>query len=306
MIDNFDCVIPFHLEKSNIRGRVVRLDGMIQDIIKHHNYPPLVNYYLGQAITVSLAVASCFKFHGLFTLQITGNGPLKLLVVDISKEGHVRACARFDADKIATLDELDLQNSVRVFGEGYFAFTIEPEQDENRYQGVVELTGTSLAEATHHFFRQFEQLETGLIVASSLHGSTEATLGAAAIMIQRMPLPTNVAIEDQEQLDDEWIHAMSLVGSITKKELLDRQVTNESLLYRLFWENGVRVHDPKIYISKCRCSSSKIQDMLQTFSETEIKDMVMDEKISVTCEFCGRQYDFKEEDLVKIDDQNII
>lgn len=299
MIDNFDCVIPFHLEKSNIRGRLVRLDGMVQDIIKHHHYPPLVNYYLAQAIALSLAIVSCFKFQGIFTLQITGNGPLKLLVVDINKEGHVRACARFDADKIAALGESDLQNSVRVFGEGYFAFTIDPEQDENRYQGMVELTGTSLAEAAHHFFRQSEQLETGLILASSLHGPTEATLAAAAVMIQRMPLPTNVSIEDKERLDDEWIHAMSLVGSVTKKELLDRQVSNESLLYRLFWENGVRVHKLKAYISQCRCSSSKIQDMLRTFSATEIKDMIMDEKISVTCEFCGRQYDFKEEEVVQ-------
>lgn len=298
MIDHFDCVIPFHLEKSNIRGRLVRLDEIIKDITKHHNYPALVNYYIAEATTLSMAIVSCFKFEGLFTLQITGNGPLKLVVVDINKDGHVRACARFDAEKITNLSSSDHKNIRHVFGEGYFAFTIEPEQDENRYQGIVELTGATLADSTHHFFRQSEQLETGIILATVMQGTTEGTLGAAALMIQRLPLPMNILSEDKERLDDEWIHAMSLVGSITKKELLDRQLKNEDLLYRLFWENGVRVHDPKPYVCQCRCSSDKIQNMLMTFSSAERKEMVVGDKISVTCEFCGRQYDFSEAEIV--------
>lgn len=298
MIDHFDCAVPFHLEKSNIRGRLVRLDTVIEDITKHHNYPSVVNYYVSEAITLSITIASCFKFEGLFTLQISGNGPLRLVVVDINNEGHVRACARFDAEKVADLTSTDYLNSLHLFGEGYFAFTIEPEQEETRYQGMVELKGANLAESAHHFFRQSEQLETGVILASLLQGTMESTLGAAALMIQRLPLPTNVAIEDKERLDDEWIHAMSLVGSITKKELLDRQLSNEDLLYRLFWENGVRVHDAKTYTSQCRCSAPKIQGMLSTFSDLEIHDMVVDEKISVTCEFCGRQYDFNETEII--------
>ncbi|WP_052046181.1 Hsp33 family molecular chaperone HslO [Candidatus Paracaedibacter symbiosus] len=298
MIDQFDCVIPFHLEKSNIRGRLVRLDELMRDIIKHHNYPALVNYYLAEATTLSVAVVSCFKFEGLFTLQITGNGPLNLLVVDINKEGHVRACAKFDQEKIKSLDEAGDKNMRHLFGEGHFAFTLEPEQEDTRYQGIVELMGANLADATHHFFRQSEQLETGIVLASS-EGVTEATLASSALMIQRLPLPTHISIDLKEQLDDEWIHAMSLVGSMTKKELLDRQLSNEDLLYRLFWENGVRVHEPKTYISQCRCSSSKIQHMLMSFSALELKDMVMDDKINVTCEFCGRQYEFGENEIVK-------
>lgn len=298
MIDHFDCVIPFHLEKSNIRGRLVRLDEIIKDIIKHHNYPALVNFYLAEATTLSMAIVSCFKFEGLFTLQITGNGPLKLLVVDINKDGHIRACARFDKEKITSLPASDHKNIRHVFGEGYFAFTIDPEQDENRYQGIVELTGATLADSTHHFFRQSEQLETGIILATPMQGITEGTLGAAALMIQRLPLPTNIMPAENDRLDDEWIHAMSLVGSVTRKELLDRQLKNEEILYRLFWENGVRVHEPKTYISQCRCSSDKIHDMLKTFSLEERKEMVVGDKVSVTCEFCGRQYEFTEAQIV--------
>lgn len=297
MIDHFDCVIPFHLEASNIRGRLVRLDEITKDIIKHHHYPAVVNFYVAEAVVLSMAIVSSFKFEGMFTLQITGKGPLKLIVVDINKEGHVRACARFDEEKIMALSASEAQSIRHVFGEGYFAFTIDPDQDENRYQGVVELTGATLTDSTHHFFRQSEQLETGIILAVPMQGMTEGTLGAAALMIQRLPLPTNILPEEKERLDDEWIHAMSLVGSITRKELLDRQLQNEEILYRLFWENGVRVYDAKAYVSQCRCSSEKIHDMLMAFSVKERMEMVVEDKVSVTCEFCGRQYDFAEVEI---------
>lgn len=118
-------------------------------------------------------------------------------------------------------------------------------------------------------------------------------------MIQRLPLPSHISAEEKERLDDEWIHAMSLVGSLTKTELLNRQLTNEDLLYRLFWENGVRVYDPVSYISQCRCSEEKIFTMLRTFKAEEIKEMVLNEKIEVTCEFCGRHYEFKEEEVLQ-------
>lgn len=296
-MNQFDCAVPFHLEKSNIRGRLVRLDKMMQDINRHHGYPALVNDYLAQATALSIALVSCFKFEGLFTLQITGNSHLKLLVVDINQECHVRACARFDREKIMNLPEAQQRNIHHVFGEGHFAFTIDPEKDENRYQGVVELSGTSLSDATHHFFRQSEQLETGVVLATS--DGTEENLAAAALMIQRLPIPTTVSLEEKEQLDDEWIRAMSLVASMTKGELLDRNLSNEDILYRLFWENGVRVHEAKNYISQCRCSSAKIKNMLEIFDSSAIKEMIVDDKISVTCEFCGREYSFSEEEIIK-------
>lgn len=296
MSSEFDCVIPFHLEKSNIRGRLVRLDEILRDILEQHNYPALVNFYVAEATSLALAIVSSFKFDGLFTLQITGEGALRLLVVDINKEGHIRACARFDEAQISTIPEENRKNIQHVFGKGYFAFTIEPEKDD-RYQGIVELTGTTLADSTHHFFRQSEQLETGVILATSNNGNFESTLYGAALMIQRMPFPTNVPIEEKERLDDEWIHAVSLVGSMTKKELLNRNLANQDILYRLFWENGVRVHASRSYVSKCRCSREKIHIMLKSFNPDEIKQMVVDSKISVTCEFCNRHYDFTEEEL---------
>jgi molecular chaperone Hsp33 len=291
---HFDVVLPFQLEKSEIRGRLVRLNEAMKTIIHQHNYPKIVNQYMAQATALSLAIVNCFKFQGLFTLQINGDGPLHLLVVNTDSEGNLRACARFDEARLNALTREDQGRLHLVFGTAHMAFTLEPETSPERYQGIVELMGSSLAESTNHFFRQSEQLETGIVV---VNGQDSEELASAALMIQRLPLAKNISPEHQEHLDDRWIHALSLTGSITKKELLDPTLSNRDLLYRLFWEEGVRVHPSKSYRAQCRCSAPKIKDMLSTFSEEDRRDMLQDDLISVTCEFCGQTYTFSEADF---------
>lgn len=291
----FDRVLPFQLESSAIRGRLVRLDQEMWKIIGQHNYPDIVNGYLAQATALSIALSNCFKFDGLFTLQITGSGPLRLLVIDVNKQEQVRACARFDIEALNKLTAEETKNIQQVFGEqGTMVFTIDPVGGEDRYQGVVELTGSTLAESTHHFFRQSEQLETGVVL---VNGESQDVLAGAVLMIQRLPLPQNTPVEDKEALDDQWIHALSLTGSISRKELLDRSLSNEDLLYRLFWEDGVRVYEPQSIIAQCRCSNEKIKEMLETFSVQDRKEMVFEDKITVTCEFCGMAYRFDEDEF---------
>ncbi|AIK97213.1 Hsp33 family molecular chaperone HslO [Candidatus Odyssella acanthamoebae] len=294
MEKKFDHVLPFQLEESAIRGRLVRLDQEMWKIIEQHNYPAVVNSYLAQATALSIALVNCFKFDGLFTLQISGTGPLRLLVVDIHNQEEVRACARFDEEKISELTPEAAKNIQQVFGQGTIVFTIDPEAGDDRYQGVVELIGTTLSESTHHFFRQSEQLETGVVLAN---GTSPETLAAAALMIQRLPVHQNISQEDKETLDDQWIHALSITGSVTRQELLDRTLSNEDLLYRLFWEGGVRVYEPKSVIAQCRCSPEKIKDMLTSFSSKDRHEMVFEDKITVTCEFCGVGYKFSEDEF---------
>lgn len=291
----FDCVLPFQLEASSIRGRLVRLDQELWKIIKQHAYPKVVNTYLAQATALSIALVNCFKFDGLFTLQISGNGPLRLLVIDISDQHNVRACARFDEQLIRDLSVGDAKNIQQVFGQGHMAFTIDPSVGEERYQGIVELTGTTLSESTHHFFRQSEQLETGIVLASG--ENEESELAGAALMIQRLPLSQDITHSDRENLDDQWIHALSLTGSVTRAELLNRALSNEELLHRLFWEEGARVYEPQSFAAQCRCSQEKIKDMLQNFSSDDRKEMVFNDKITITCEFCGTGYDFSEDEI---------
>ncbi len=291
---SFDTVVPFHLENSAVRGRLVRFDEQAWKILDQHHYPLTVNAYLAQATALGVALANCFKYDGIFTLQITGDGPLRILVVDIEDQKFVRGCARFDQDQVMALSDKDSKNIQKVFGQGTLVFTIDPKTGDDRYQGVVELTGTTLSETTHHFFRQSEQLETGIVLAN---GSDRDQLACAALMIQRLPLDQNILPEARDEADDQWIHALSVVGSTTRKELLDRALSNNDLLYRLFWEGGVRTYDAQAIEARCRCSQVKIKDMLDGFSVLDRQEMLFEDKITVTCEFCGVGYSFSEDDF---------
>ncbi len=290
----FDTVVPFQLENSAVRGRLVRLDDQMWKIIDQHTYPASINGYLAQATVLGIALTNCFKFDGLFTLQITGDGPLRMLVIDIEDQKFVRGCARFDEELLAKLSDTDLKNIQKIFGQGTLVFTIDPKSGDDRYQGIVELTGTTLSETTHHFFRQSEQLETGIVLG---HSDDRTDLASGALMIQRLPLAQNATQDEKDDMDDQWIHALSVVGSVTRKELLDRTLSNNDLLYRLFWENGVRTYDPQAIDARCRCSQVKIKDMLDGFSKLDRKEMLFDDKITVTCEFCGVGYSFSEDDF---------
>jgi molecular chaperone Hsp33 len=290
-----DVVVPFQLDKMPVRGRLVRLDDLMRKIIAQHSYPEVVNRYLGEAVALSLALVNCFKFDGLFTFQISAAGPLHLLVVDITREGHIRACARYHDDQLKSLRCEDLDKVQCVFGAGHLAFTIEPQVGEDRYQGIVELTGTTLAECLHHFFRQSEQLETGIIVASQWPASTSMVAGA--LMIQRMPVAALEDSQEKEEADDGWFRALSLLGTTTSEELLNPTLSENVLLYRLFWEEGIRINSLKPYKAQCRCNREKIQGMLENFDELSRKEMVIDGKIEVNCEFCGVSYTFQETDI---------
>jgi molecular chaperone Hsp33 len=288
-----DFVIPFQLDKTPIRGGFVRLNTQMRQIIDQHNYPPLVNRYLSESVALTLALINCFKFDGLFTFQISSSGPLRLVVVDVTKEGHIRACARFDEEKIQEISVHDDHRVQSVFGAGQLAFTIEPEDSSERYQGIVELTGATLSECLHHFFRQSEQIETGIVVVSQGPGKDD-NLVASALMIQRMPTSSNAEEKDQDQIEDDWFRSLSVLGTLQPKEMLDPALSENVLLYRLFWENGIRIHTPKAFIAQCRCSRERIQGMLMNFNEEARQEMVVDGKIDVKCEFCGTNYRFDE------------
>jgi molecular chaperone Hsp33 len=291
-----DFILPFQLENATVRGRILRLDTVVREIIKRHQYPPVVNRILAEAIALSGVVFNCFKFDGTFTLQIKGEGLLSMLVVDITSEGHVRACVRMDThqkEKLEKLSDATLPSVQALFGTGYLAFTIDPSDSREMYQGVVELSGSTLAECMHHFFRQSEQVETGIVVISN-PTNVESMPIVGALLIQRLPVDKP---SEQEEADDFWVKCLSVVGTVHAPELLSFELSLEDLLHRLFWEDGVRLHAKKPLVSQCRCSREKIESMLQTFDKEAMADMVVDEKISVKCEFCSENYDFLPENF---------
>jgi molecular chaperone Hsp33 len=212
------------------------------------------------------------------------------MVVDVSSEGTIRACARLK-DPNHPLFTTQTQATVQqLFGGGNLAFTIDQVNTDDRYQGVVDLRGETLSQCMHHFFRQSEQLETGIVIAScDFTTSQEKKPLVAALMVQRLPL---AAGDDQEESDDLWVKTLSALGTLSTPELLSPDLGLSDILYRLFWEEGVRLYKEKNLHFRCRCSQSKIHELLRTFSVEHLKEMVVDDKIQVNCEFCNEKYDF--------------
>jgi molecular chaperone Hsp33 len=286
-----DFVLPFQLEKAPVRGRLVRLKNSVQDITHKHQYPPVVNRLLAELIALTTALSHLFKFESVFTLQITGDGPVRLMVVDITHEGDIRACARFNEDAVTKLPA-STPSIHSVFGSGYLAFTIVQNNADDRYQGIVELEGSTLSECLHHFFRQSDQLETGIVVFANTHNVHSQDHLAAALIVQRMPPASGSSIAGIESEQDDWLRVLSVLGTATAKELLSKDLPVQDLLYRLFWEDGIRVFDYRPLVAKCRCSKDRVEDMLKTFSQVDIGDMIEDDLICVTCEFCNQEYRF--------------
>lgn len=277
-----DLVQTFQLEESGLRGRILRMGPAIHGILDRHNYPEPVSRLTGEAAVLALLLSSMLKYDGVFTLQTQGDGPVSLLVADITRRGVVRACAKFDAAAA-----MDAVNPTALLGQGHLAFTVDQGDDMERYQGIVSLTGESLQDCVQHYFAQSEQIATGIRIA--VDRMADGAWRAGAIMLQRLPEQQKNIGEAEE---DSWRHAMVLLQSCTDGELLDADLSQNDLLFRLFHENGVRVYDPAPVEEGCRCSPERAENILDMMSEDERRDMVVDGKIIVTCEFCNREYRF--------------
>jgi molecular chaperone Hsp33 len=286
-----DFVLPFQLEKTSIRGRLVRLKYSLKEILDNHKYPILINRLTEELVALAVSLANLFKYEGVFTLQVSGNGPVRLMVVDVTHEGKIRACARFDEEAILKLP-ISTTPIHPIFGTGYLAFTITQNKADDRYQGIVELEGTTLAECLHHFFRQSDQLETGIIVCSRTETSNPSDHLAASMILQRIPTSAGLSFDEIEAENDDWLRSLSILGTATSNELLGSDLSAQDVLFRLFWEDGIRIFETRPIIAKCSCSSERVEAMLKTFSKNDIQDMIENDVITVTCEFCNQAYTF--------------
>lgn len=281
---NDNLVQPFQLEDSSLCGRVLRMGSSIHDILARHDYPDSVSRLTGQAAVLSLLLSSMLKYDGIFTLQTKGDGPVSMVVADVSRGGVVRACATYDAALLRAGDD----DAGALLGSGHLAFTVDQGDDMDRYQGIVALTGESLQDSVQHYFSQSEQIATGIRIAVGKDGTGQWRAGG--IMLQR--LPEEGGINRGEAEEDDWRRAMVLLQSCTEEELRDPSLTQEDLLFRLFHEGGVRVYDPAAVEEGCRCSPERAEQIIAAMSDEDRHDMTVDGKITVTCEFCSREYAF--------------
>jgi molecular chaperone Hsp33 len=280
-----DLVLPFAVGETRLKGRLVRLGPLLDRILGQHAYPEPVATMLGQAIVLAVTLARALKYDGIFTLQTKGDGPVRLLVADVTATGHVRGYAQFDAARLAQATSARAPVPT-LLGAGYLAFTVDQGEDTERYQGLVELVGATLADCAHHYFRQSEQIEAGLKVAVERGGDGHWRGGA--LMIERIP-DEAAAPDDSDEL---WRSAVILMSSCGDAELTEAELPPDRLLYRLFHEPGVRVLPTRYLQAKCRCSRARVERVLRALPPADLDDMIVDGRISVTCEFCSATYEF--------------
>jgi molecular chaperone Hsp33 len=296
-----DIVQPFQIDPFRLRGRLVRLGPTLDTILNRHAYPDPVAAILGEAITLAVALAGSLKYEGVFTFQTKGDGPIRMIVADVTTSGAVRGYAQFDTAKLGQLGE-DVGSSVpRLLGAGYLALTVDQGEHTERYQGIVALEGATLAECVHHYFRQSEQVEAGLKVAVErlANPAGGSVWRGGALMIERLPKTEN-GQEAREAEDDGWRRAMILMSTSTAGELLDPSLPPEGLLFRLFHEEGVRVYKPHDLEARCRCSRGRVENMLKALGPGELGELRADGKAEVTCEFCSATYVFDEEEIAAL------
>lgn len=276
-----DVVLPFQVDGLNVRGRLAKLGPALDTILRQHAYPRPVSRLLGEALALAAAVGSSLKFDSIFSVQAKGDGPIRLMVVDVTAAGHLRGYAQLSNRPIAA----DERRLAHLIGKGQLAFTVDQGPDTERYQGIVELGEASLSEAVDHYFKQSEQLETRIVLAADLSTAWRSS----ALMIQRLP--------GEAGDPDAWNRTQHLVESLTEDELLDPELSPASVLYRLFHSEGVRVFPSRPLEAKCRCSRERADAALRLVPDDELSDFMVDGRFIVTCQFCNASNIFSEKEV---------
>ncbi len=283
----FDQPLVFTIAARHVRGRLVRLGPVLNRIMGAHSYPPVAEQLLAEALVLTVLLGSTLKDeNGQLTLQAqTGGGPVELLVCDY-RGGELRGYLKFDAERLA---EIGPEPTLfGLFGEGFLAITFDHATTGERYQGIVPLEGSSIGEAAEHYFEQSEQIPS-LIRLAARHDA-EAGCVAGGLLLQH--LPEGEVGRDRLHVRHErpeWDHARTIAETLKAEELTDPATSLETLAWRLFHEEEVRV-EPGVILSRgCRCSIDHFAGVLAQFPESERREMA-DENglIQVDCAFCSR------------------
>jgi len=271
-------------EDLSVRGELVQLDDAYQQIISSKEYPKPVQNLLGELLVATTLLTATLKFEGSITLQLQGDGPVSLAVINGDNNQKVRGVARFDGNiaEDATLHQL--------MGKGYLVITITP-KDGERYQGVVALEGENLAQCFEGYFERSEQLKTRLWLRL---GEFEGKPHAAGMLLQVMPDGTGSA--------DDFEHLEQLTDTIKNEELFGLE--GKEVLYRLYNQDKVQLFEPQHVEFFCGCSRERSGGAIITIEKAEVDDIIKTEgKISLHCDYCGTSYDFDSIDVANLFEQ---
>ncbi|SFO96165.1 Hsp33 family molecular chaperone HslO [Tranquillimonas alkanivorans] len=305
-----DTILPFQLDRSDIRGRVARLDGVLDAVLEQHDYPPEIEALVAEAALLTAMIGQTIKLRWKLSLQIRGDGPARLIATDYyapTKDGapaRIRAYASFDKDRLEPR-----VNPFDQIGKGYFAILIDQGRDMTPYQGITPIAGGSLSACAETYFAQSEQLPTRFALSfgrSTERGSPESWR-AGGIMLQHMPKASPFAsgggsgegglLEAQDIVDgddeENWNRANKLLDTVEEMELVGPSVHPTDLLVRLFHEETPRIFDSQRVEFGCTCSADRVRQSLSIYSSKDIGTMTTDEGIvTADCQFCGAHYEF--------------
>jgi molecular chaperone Hsp33 len=297
-----------------VRGRFVRLGPVVDDILSRHAYPEPVAGMLAEMLVLASAMAHALKYDGVFSLQARGDGPVAMMLADVTSDGALRGYAQFDDDKLAAALAEPAANVgwvPRLFGKGYLAFTVDQGKHSQLYQGVVALRGDSLADGVLHYFRQSEQVDAAIKLAVSRpaigegngNGSGNGSRGhgwhAAAIMLQRIAEDGADRITELATVDA-WRRLLLLMTTATDGEMLDPDLEPAALVYRLFHEDDIRIYRPRAVCHGCRCSRARARRILASLPRQEVETLRRDGRLTFTCQFCNVDYVFDENEIESI------
>ncbi|GAB4122564.1 MAG: Hsp33 family molecular chaperone HslO [Sideroxydans sp.] len=266
-----DSLQRFLFEQLPIRGELVHLDAAWQEVLHRHDYPPVLRGILGELCAAAVLLAATLKLRGALVLQVQGRGVLKLLVVECSGDLALRATAKWEG-------ELTQGSLPELVGEGNFVITLDPEEGNRPYQGIVPLQGDSIAEMLENYMSRSEQLETRLWLAAD-------DQQAAGLLLQRLPE------RDAAQQEEGWRRAGLLAATLRRDELL--LLPPAQLLHRLYHEEDIRLFEPQPVRFRCTCSRENVANMLRMIGRGEVESILRErEVIEVSCEFCHQSYRF--------------
>ena len=271
-----DVLSRFVFEHAPVRGEIVHLDASFRAILERRVYPEPVRAILGEFMAAAALLAATLKFEGRLILQIQGGGPLTLLVVECTSDHTLRAVAHWQGEVGPSLEQ--------SVGDGRLVITVEPRKGEERYQGIVNLAGATVAEAVERYYAQSEQVETRVWLACD-------DTRAAGLLLQRLP----GASEDA----DLWPRAIELTSTLTHSELLT--LPPAEVLRRLYHEEDIRLFSPAVLSFRCSCSRERVEAVLHMLGREDINNLLAEQgSVSVDCEFCGKHYAFDAVDVEQV------
>ena len=302
-----DTISTFQLEGRPVRGRIVRFGAVAEAILSAHDYPESVARLVGEASLIAALVGDSLKFDGKLIIQasgpsalgrqVEGEGAVGFVVADYVPGDGVRAYAKYDAARVKTLETIEggSVGADRLLGGGNFAMTIDPGPGMERYQGVTQVTGSSLAESAEHYFVQSEQVPSRLklAVGRQVVDGGRQIWRAGGALIQR------IAGDDMRgETDVDFDHARALFDTLGDDELIDPGLTSGRVLFRLFHEEGVRVEDVRSVQRRCACRQERLAELLSRFPSDDRNHMAREDgTVAMTCEYCNREWTFTAEEI---------